>query len=59
MQILLYLDEDAVAHTLVRGLRARGVDVTTVLDARMSEQNDMAQQEYVTEHWRASVAALG
>jgi hypothetical protein len=30
MQIRLYVDGDAMARALVRGLRARGVDVTTV-----------------------------
>ncbi len=43
MQIRLYVDEDAMARALVRGLRARGVDLTTVLDEGMSEQDDMAQ----------------
>jgi uncharacterized protein with PIN domain len=52
MQIRLYVDEDAMARALVRGLRARGVDVTTVLDAGMSEQDDRAQLEYATEHGR-------
>jgi Domain of unknown function (DUF5615) len=52
MQIRLYADEGAMARALVRGLRARGVDVTTVLDAGMSEQNDMAQLEYTTQHGR-------
>jgi Domain of unknown function (DUF5615) len=50
MQIRLYVDEDAMARALVRGLRARGVDVTTVLDAGMLEQDDKAQLEYATEH---------
>lgn len=52
MQIRLYVDEDAMARALVRGLRARGVDVTTVLDAGMSEQDDMAQLEHATQHGR-------
>jgi hypothetical protein len=47
MQIRLYVDEDAMARTLVRGLRARGVDVTTVLDAGMSAQDDMAQRRAI------------
>ncbi len=46
MLIRLYVDEDAMARALVQGLRARGVDVTTVLDAGMSEQDDRAQLEY-------------
>ena len=52
MQIRLYVDEDAMARALVSGLRARGVDVTTVLDAGMSEQNDRAQLEYAIQYGR-------
>jgi hypothetical protein len=52
MQIRLYVDEDAMARALVRGPRERGVDVTNVLDAGMSEQDDMAQLEYATERGR-------
>jgi hypothetical protein len=48
MQIRLYVDEDAMARGLVNGLRARGIDVTTVSDEQMSEQNDPAQLEYAT-----------
>jgi uncharacterized ferritin-like protein (DUF455 family) len=50
MPICLYVDEDAMARALVRRLRARGIDVTTVLEAGMSEQNDIAQLEYATQH---------
>jgi uncharacterized protein with PIN domain len=52
MQIRLYVDEDAMARALVRGLRARGVDVITVLDAGMSEYDDMAQLEHATQQER-------
>jgi hypothetical protein len=52
MQIRLYVDEDAMARALVRGLQARGVDVTTVLDAGMSEQDDLAQLEHAPQHGR-------
>jgi Domain of unknown function (DUF5615) len=52
MQIRLYVDEDAMARALVRGLRARGIDVTTVLDVGMSAQDDMVQLECATEHGR-------
>jgi hypothetical protein len=38
MQIRLYVDEDAMARALVSGLRARGVDVITVLDSRQSHE---------------------
>ena len=43
MQIRLYLDEDAMARALVLGLRARGVDVTTVIDEGMKERGDREQ----------------
>lgn len=52
MQVRLYVDEDAMARALVRGLRARGMDLTTVLDEGMSEQNDLAQLEYATRQGR-------
>ncbi len=31
MKIRVYIDEDAMSHALVEGLRARDVDVTTTL----------------------------
>lgn len=52
MQIRLYADEDAMARTVISGLRARGIDVTTVLDAGMSGEDDVAQLEYATEQGR-------
>ncbi len=52
MQIRLYVDEDAMARTLVQGLRARGVDLITVLDAGMSEQDDSAQLEHAAAQGR-------
>ena len=45
MQIRLYVDEDAMARAVVSGLRARGVDVTTVLEEGMSEKDDIDQLE--------------
>lgn len=52
MQIRLYVDEDAMARALVQGLRARGIDVLTVVEAGMSEQDDRAQLEYATTQGR-------
>lgn len=52
MQIRLYIDEDAMAHALVQGLRSRGVDVTTVVDEGMNERDDNAQLERATEQHR-------
>jgi hypothetical protein len=31
-QIRLYLDEDAMSHSLTKGLRARGIEVLTPLE---------------------------
>ncbi|HSE97756.1 MAG TPA: DUF5615 family PIN-like protein [Blastocatellia bacterium] len=52
MQIRLYVDEDAMARAVVSGLRARGFDVTTVLDEGMSEKDDIDQLEYATQEGR-------
>jgi hypothetical protein len=32
MHIRLYVDEDAMARALVKGLRARGIEITTVVN---------------------------
>lgn len=53
MQIRLYIDEDAMARALVNGLRARGIDVVTVLDAGMKGRDDPDQLEYAALHGRA------
>ena len=53
MQIHLYVDEDAMARALVSGLRARGVDVATVLEEGMSEKDDIDQLEHATQKGRA------
>jgi Domain of unknown function (DUF5615) len=52
MQIRLHVNEDAMARALVVSSRARSVDVTTVLDAETSEQDDLAQLEHATQHGR-------
>lgn len=52
MNIRLYVDEDAMARALVQGLRARGVDVTTVIDESMNERDDKEQLEYATQQGR-------
>jgi len=44
--IRLYLDEDSMRRSLVRALRARGVDVITALDAGMIERGDPAHLAY-------------
>lgn len=40
MQILLYVDKDAMDSDLVRALRLRGVDVTTAFDAGLIGSSD-------------------
>ena len=52
MPILLYIDEDAMAGILVKGLRARGFDVVTVLEEDMTGRDDEAQLEYASERKR-------
>ena len=43
--IRLYFDEDSMRRSLVRALRARGVDVITALDAGMIERDDAERQQ--------------
>jgi uncharacterized protein with PIN domain len=46
VKIRLYLEEDSMSHALVRGLRARGVDVVTALDEGMIERDDEDHLEF-------------
>ena len=41
-----------MARSLVRGLRARGIDVLTVHEAGLSGEVDPVQLEYASEHQR-------
>jgi hypothetical protein len=43
--IRLYMDEDAEERALVRGLRARGIDVLTIWEAGMVGRTDREQLE--------------
>jgi len=52
MEIRLYIDEDAMARALVQGLRAHGVDVTTVTEERMTGETDPIQLEYAASQER-------
>lgn len=52
MRIRLYIDEDAMAGILVKGLRARGIDVATVLEEQMIGRKDEEQLEYALEQKR-------
>jgi predicted nuclease of predicted toxin-antitoxin system len=50
--IRLYLDEDSMRRSLVRALRARGVDVMTALEAGMIEREDSEHLAYAAAHSR-------
>jgi uncharacterized protein with PIN domain len=52
MQIRLYLDEDAMARSLTRELRARGVDVATAISERLLGDADSVQLEFATAQGR-------
>jgi hypothetical protein len=49
----LYTDEDAGEHAVVQGLRARGVDVLTTLEAGQVGATDADQLAFATEQGRA------
>jgi hypothetical protein len=51
-QIRLYIDEDAMHHGLVAGLRARTIDVLTVLEAGHPSEDDEAQLEFAANEGR-------
>ena len=46
MQIRLYIDEDAMYHWVITGLRARGVDVTSVTEEGREGLEDVDQLEF-------------
>ncbi len=52
-RIRWYLDEDTIARALVQGLRARGLDVSTPLEAGMMGEPDRAQLEFASSRQRA------
>ena len=52
MTIRLYLDEDSMDKALVQALRARGVDVTTALEAGMIERDDQEHLAFATAQGR-------
>jgi hypothetical protein len=56
-QIRLYLDEDAAQHAIVDGLRNRGVDVLTVLEAGMTSTTDEEQLKFATSQGRSIYVA--
>jgi hypothetical protein len=52
MEMRLYIDEDALARALVNGLRARGFEILTVLEAGMKGRDDPAQLAYAIQQGR-------
>ena len=52
MTIRLYLDEDSMDKALLQALRARGVDVTTTLEAGMIEREDHEHLDFATAQGR-------
>ncbi len=52
MQLRLYIDEDAMSRALIRGLRSRGINVTSVLDEEKVGQSDDAQLKFAAQHGR-------
>lgn len=52
MPIKLYVDEDAMSHSLASALRLRGVDVVTALDAGMLGRSDEEQLMFASIHSR-------
>ncbi len=52
MNIRLFFDVDATRHSVVIGLRSRGVDVLTSLEAGTTEETDDAQLAFATAQGR-------
>jgi DNA-binding transcriptional MerR regulator len=52
VKIRLYLDEDSMRQALIRGLRARGVDVQTALDANMIQRSDQEHLDFASAQGR-------
>ncbi|MDY6784539.1 MAG: DUF5615 family PIN-like protein [Cyanobacteriota bacterium] len=50
--LALYLDEDSMDRDIVAALRARGVDVTTAIEAKMLGRSDSEQLDYATRQRR-------
>ncbi len=52
-KLLLYADEDACEHAVIRGLRARNIDVLTTIEANRSGTSDPAQLAFAASIGRA------
>lgn len=47
-ELHLYADEDACEHAVIRGLRARNIDVLTTIDANRLGSDDPSQLAFAT-----------
>ncbi len=52
-EVRLYMDEDAGEHAVVQGLRARGIDVLTTIEADRCGTTDGEQLAFAVEQGRA------
>jgi hypothetical protein len=52
-EVRLYVDEDAAEHAVVQGLRARGIDVLTTIEANRCETDDEDQLTFASAQGRA------
>lgn len=53
-KIRFHLDEH-ISHAIARGLKQRGIDVTTTVSARLRTLSDEAQMEYIRQEKRVFV----
>ena len=52
-EVRLYADEDAGENAVVQGLRARGIDILTTVEANRCGTTDSDQLTFATEHGRS------
>jgi hypothetical protein len=52
-EVRLYVDEDAGEHAVVQGLRARGLDVLTTIEANRCGASDQDQLAFAVQDGRA------
>lgn len=52
-EVRLYVDEDAAEHADIQGLRARGIDVLTTIEANRCETDDEEQLAFAHAQSRA------
>lgn len=53
MELRLYVDEDAGEHAVIQGLRARGVDLLTTIEADHCGASDQKQLALAVQYGRA------